>query len=361
MAGYGYALIFHRKFQDFQFRYTSQMFMNMHFLFKDYTEKILNYFEERRDANHLSQLLMYPTTANIKQECLNAFTERIKKEEKVEENTLKAFFEVPPAGKNFAYSIERQHPDKFRPLQSLLRREIKNPSPTNVELLAWLIDFKPRPFHAAKKVFEGYNETDKSVQEENEIHIGETKLNKSIIEPESISVNLPVKLSRLTEELEKSQGAFISENSSKLTFLQKFKKAVVVSLIAAGCWGSVYLIRRHEQIWRSSYESMYTGCMYWANDHFEITRCDEGKDGKVLFPLNKSLIRNFQRITREDTITERSIDVVHYISINNKKEYYTTGGNHPVYITRYLRPLSRYIFDKYLAKKKTPDADTLTK
>ncbi|MEI9956932.1 MAG: hypothetical protein WDM90_11665 [Ferruginibacter sp.] len=41
---------------------------------------------------------MHPTTANIRQECFNVYNERIKRGEE-EQNTLRAFFGVPPVGK----------------------------------------------------------------------------------------------------------------------------------------------------------------------------------------------------------------------------------------------------------------------
>ena len=64
----------------------------MQLLFIDYTNLVIKAYEEKRDADQLSRLLLQPTTAGIRQACLNAYNDRVGKGENVEENTLKGFF-----------------------------------------------------------------------------------------------------------------------------------------------------------------------------------------------------------------------------------------------------------------------------
>lgn len=123
----------------------------MPLLFQDYTELVVKAYEDARVAGRLSPLLVQPTTVSIRQECMNMYSERLEKGERVETHTLQGFFRTLPEGKKFAGVIEACSPDRFRPLQGLMKREVGKPKLVNVELLAWLIDFKPRPFSKAQQ------------------------------------------------------------------------------------------------------------------------------------------------------------------------------------------------------------------
>ncbi|MCX6318697.1 MAG: hypothetical protein NTW29_15555 [Bacteroidetes bacterium] len=335
----------------------------MHFLFKDYAEQILKSFEEKRDANQLSQLLMHPTTANLRQEFLNVYRERVNKGEREEENTLRSFFGIPPAGKTFAFLIERENADKFRPIQSLIKREIKNPSLVNVELVAWLIDFRPRPFNEAKKFFEketepvnpGSSTMEKPDDTATQLN-NETTPEKPAPAPLLIAGNeRSISISIIIDP----PGTVQTVKEKTVKSYSKLKSAIVFCLFLAIMLGVVYLISRQEKFGELPYGSMYTGCMYWAGEEYVAVPCNEEKRGRLFLPLDPKRIKNFKRIMMEDTITERSINVVFYISMNNIREYYTMGGHHPLDITRNLRPLSRHIYDKYLAKKETAGKDSM--
>lgn len=97
-------------------------------------------------------------------------------------------------------------------------------------------------------------------------------------------------------------------------------------------------------------------CMYWTGDHYEKIDCDAGINGKNL--LNEERWKNFRKITNPDTITAWSIGKLYYLKTNNAMEYFTAGGKHPVYVTRTLKVLSQYMFDKHLLKNRPPATDS---
>jgi hypothetical protein len=342
----------------------------MPLLFIDYTNLVVKAYEEKRDANQLSQLLMHPTNANIRQECLNVYTERIKRGEE-EVNTLRAFFGVPPVGKNFSYVIERYNADKFRPLQNLIKREIKNPAVITVELLAWLIDFTPRPLGNAQRKLSNTNETTGAVSliPGSESHAEEDRIETNVVEIKEV---LPYKNATSVEDLSQSVGDKIStirnEDASKLS-QKNLKKSsqktslkipVFIILITSILFGGIYFVQQHERSGNTAFGNATNGCMYWANDHYEKVPCNEQPKGRLILPLNEEKWKNFKKITREDTITEWSIGKVYYIKDSNTIKCYTEGGSYPEDVNRNLRPLSRYIFDKYLRKKEIPGKDSLT-
>lgn len=342
----------------------------MQFLFKDYTDLVVKTYEEKRDANLLSQLLMHPTSANLRQECLNVYAERIKRGEKEEENTLKAFFGIPPAGRNFGHIIERHNPDKFRPLQSLIKREIKNPGLVTVELLAWLINFTPRPLGHAQRIFANTNEANNPVNLITDNSEGKLEPDCAELNVGGIKEAIPGTNTVNTEKLLRNgeDKTSITDNEGVGNRLAKTLKgnsqnnrrktaALIVLIIAIFFSGMYFLL--HEKLRGAFLGNVNTGCMYWAGDHYEQLPCNEKRSDRFKVPLDSEKMKNFKKITKEDTITEKSIGMIYYIRIGGNTEYYTTGGNHPVYVTRSLKVLSRYMFETHLRKKEAPDKNFL--
>ena len=96
------------------------------------------------------------------------------------------------------------------------------------------------------------------------------------------------------------------------------------------------------------------GCIVLADDHYERVSCNEQKKGVLTPPFDADKMQNFRKITDEDTITEKSIWKLYYVSINSKREYYTSGGNHPIYNHRVLRVLSKHIYETHPKKLNSP-------
>ncbi|MEJ0104203.1 MAG: hypothetical protein WDO19_17275 [Bacteroidota bacterium] len=311
----------------------------------DYIILVIEAYKKRLKDNELSPLLATLTRANIRQECLNVYTERIKKGEKEETNTLRAFFGVPPAGKNFGYLIEKCNLDKFRPLESLIKKRINNPGMANIELLAWLIDFRLRPYVFGMDVILNDEELailGKRIDDPDNNKESKSKDTKSSLKNETEKNELPNRKDFNLPPLAVS----IKKN--------KLRMASVIFLIAAICLGSMYIIWQLEGPKQMVLGNVNTGCMYWAGDHYEEMPCNEERKDRLKLPMDLEKMKGFKRIMREDTITEKSIGKVYYIRINGTREYYTAGGNHPVDVTRTLHQLTTYIFDKYLNKREIP-------
>lgn len=320
----------------------------MPLLFKDYTNLVLKAYEEKRNANLLSQLLIHPTAASIKQECINVYRERLDRGERIEENTLRAFFGILPEGKNYGNLIEWQSLGKFKSIQKLLKKEVENPSSANVELLAWLIDFNPRPLSQAQIMFRNTNETNipisplsdndegKLEQSQSETDSAEIKkilLDEKIEDTKNLSQNEIGKTSIKDEE-------YVTLGAKTPTQNRILKMATATSLVLVTVLGGGYMLGKNDT-------NNNTGCMYWAVDHYEPVSCNEKGKG-LLVPFDQEKIKSFRKIMRKDTITEWSIGKLYYIKNNNDIECYTEGGNYPLDITRTLKVLSQHMFDTYL-------------
>lgn len=105
-----------------------------------YKNEILEKYK-REKGGEMNCYLQEPTRKQIKEACLWLLNRR---KEKYDESILNRFFQFEE-GENKAYAIERIHGDKFKPIINFLTGETKSTTPANLELIAWLIDFKPRP------------------------------------------------------------------------------------------------------------------------------------------------------------------------------------------------------------------------
>jgi len=143
--------------------------------------------------------------------------------------------------------------------------------------------------------------------------------------------------------------------SAKKEKNKKRRNVIIISLIGVLCVGGFYFIWNNERSNQMTLGNLNTGCMYWANDHYEAMPCNEEPKSGLKLPMDIKKIKSFKRILKEDTITERSIGNVHYLRIDKRIEYYTAGGNHPVDVTRVLKPLTSYMFEKHLLKQENAD------
>lgn len=326
----------------------------MPLLFKDYTNLILLAYDERRNDNRLSRLLMDPTTANIRQECLNVHNERIKKGQ-IEEDILRAFFGVPPAGKNFDYVIEKHHADKFRPLRSLIKKKVKNPSLITVELLAWLLDFTPRPLAYAQKILATTSDllvTGENIK--NSFEIDKAATNAQEIEKHILGSRedlMPVIHN-------KKEGVFFS-NFFKGYSQRKKLMGLSIGLGIAICLGLMYIFLQNKGAAKMAMGNSIYVCVYWSGDHYEEVACNESPKDRHILTMDAAKVKSFRRITRTDTITEWSIGRIYYIKDNNNIKYYTEAGRYPEDVNRSLKVLSPGIFQKYILKKEVVGKDSL--
>ncbi len=105
-----------------------------------YMNEILEKYRNEK-GGEMSSYLLEPTRKQIKEACLWLIDRR---KEKYDERILNRFFKFKE-GENKMYAIERVKGDKFKPVVNFLTGETKSTTPANLELISWLIDFKPRP------------------------------------------------------------------------------------------------------------------------------------------------------------------------------------------------------------------------
>ncbi len=118
-----------------------------------YRNEILEKYRKEK-GGEMNSYLQEPTRKQIKEACLWLLDRR---NEKYDEYILNRFFQFKE-GENKLQVIERVKGDKFKPIVNFLNGETKSTTTANLELISWLIDFKPRPLSMYLKTKQENNE-----------------------------------------------------------------------------------------------------------------------------------------------------------------------------------------------------------
>lgn len=233
---------------------------------------------------------------------------------------------------------------KFKAIESFLVGVNKKTSPQNLNLIAILIDFSPRPFYEFHKsgYFEIQEETNKWPEtdktREEEIH-GIKELAKE-------------KFQEKTEKETHSKAlisfeSIVSPVKTNPT-LDFFNNHKILSITGAlifflSCFLSVKTLTKENQ------------CMTWKKDHFEEIACDEiiEEGTGIVVPKDDYLIQNFKKIVPCDTTTyfRNGKPCVWYgKSPDGEYEYFTAPGQHPL-TDKSLDEITEYMIKKHLSGK----------
>ena len=342
----------------------------MRLTYLDYTNLVMAAYKRMLQNGELSPLLATITRGNIRQQCLNVYKERTQNGESEERNVLEAFFGVPPEGKNFALLIEFFDLDKFRQIEKLLKKGLKNPGVEDIELLAWLINFPHRPYGREvlldTEELKAINTTgnqrggvkpkgEELKEDENEI-IGEEELTSSPDpggHPESINPEdeiEPVQQKQGYQNIEGNTNGKTQPVMAGIGIISGKKWLVPGSILGFLAVSLVFIFWQPDKN-QTVVKGNNTSCMYWTGDHYEETPCDLPQAGRLVIKFDKEKKDKFKRILRVDTITEWSVNKIFYIQNNGVYELYTAGGKHPIDTTRYLRKLSQTVFNNQFGNR----------
>lgn len=299
-------------------------------VYGDYKRFIFAMYEAKRANGTLSQLLRHPTAANIRTQCLIVYKQGLNPKDA---GCLTAFFETVPDGSTFLRVIERFPRDRFTPLVNFLRNPNIETDRTNLELLAWLIDFKPRPHEVGMRV--DVEEIKRTIEREQLLGTSNTG-RESPSGPD--------------EDIDKDKADSGSKNRPS-SF--QWTKYLLFGVLGIGVILSVYFLVSLQE--KSTVKD--GACMFWAADHYESIPCQTMGDTLVV-PLDSLRLANFRKITRPDTITRYSIGKLWYILIDGGIEFYTMGGRHPMERKKKLRPVSNTIYEnRIMPLKSSPPLD----
>lgn len=346
------------------------------FTIEDYKEAIIAKYE--KDINNpVSDGPISLGQAYLRDFCWEKF------EGGLSQNDLKVFasffgFEFDPVRRN----LFKDHTDRFRPIGTFLKRQTDLTSRDAVNLTAILVDFQHRPFRkfqekgiinylqhpedavVTEPLVKKNEDADEVKEEDNNKHEDINSVEESpadnLIEENQIKVFADIKPDlNKTQESEKLEQVEVMTIVSEvpipnqferikkifLFLLYKLKNAAIATILIFGLVITVIY-----------FAFFKNDCMQWSEDHYEIVDCTS-KDEVILneiIPLNKNLL-DFRKLKACDTTTcfmENGEAFVWYSKTANGIDFFNDNGNgkHPV-TKGALRPVTRYIFNKYLKDK----------
>lgn len=327
----------------------------------EFQSQVLKHYQEKRASDQLDFASPKPTTAKIKRGCEEALANRF---DTRDEPFLRSYFK-PKEGQRLDLAIQHFPIDRFRPLNYYLRDHSKNPDFKHIKLLAWLIDFPSRPYRSS---YENHMEASELevVQPpvistaEPEIHAtddGQVKTepfdalpdNTTQVDDAPPKVDDEVNISEIEETSDEENDSQIDRRSEKHWKDWYYPVAVILSV-----WLGVRVV---EGIRGKTLDTRpliavpvigQKGCVVWNEDHYEPSGCSSRVNIVARFQLDTATIRQLRRVTLPDTITRNSIKKLWYAKIDGQIEYFTAPGFHPLHPDRVLKPLTLYMYNKYV-------------
>jgi hypothetical protein len=275
---------------------------------KEYRELVLADYDRKLAAGMLPPELMSPTPGGIKAEtakaCERGYTTR-------DELLLRSFFNKRDTPAAYRIAIQNSPAELFKPLNNFLKDRSIQTSFKNVELLAWLIDYKQRPFHSDLRIDQRADDMGGPLEQGTRPAISAS----------------PVQV----------------EPAAGRTIKRKKKIYVYLSLgLVMGLIGYLVISRNNHR------PTGQEGCMIWNADHYQPVECRDKTMKTAVYPLDPLLVDNFKKIMRPDTLTPRSIGKVWYAKYHGRVEFFTWKGYYPLDTNRRLLPMSDHILEKYV-------------
>lgn len=335
----------------------------------DYLKAILAAYDYKKADGTLPLNLSHPTPGNLRNECIIVHRERYIDGD---EQTLRSFFGATDKQNGFSRNIDNSRADEFRQLTKILRKEpddpgLKKPGQKYIELLAWLIDFNPRPstlYYQQKNNNKTTNHSDSLVPTEEEPD------GQNSGEPQITGYNTDETSEQKTGELQvidhgtdetgrqKSDAGSSDENGGdkdKETNPEKPVRRIPIYTVAISCIALFLLAGATFFFWKKKPDIALNPllisqkCMYWTGDHYEAVDCNEKVSDAPIVSLDVQKLTNFKKITSPDTLTKDALGKVWYTKIAGQHQFFTASGVHPLDTQKKLRPLSRYILSNHVS------------
>lgn len=273
--------------------------------FQAYKDDVVAAFISKQTHEPDQDWLIRPTRARLKQRCLQLASAELKPGD---ESILREFFEIEGRGVRYRDAIDVWNAEDFKTLEIFLKKPETQPAEKNVQLLAWLIQFEPRPFAEYQKGL-----TDRPVNEERN-------------REKTDHAETP-------NEVEDSK----KERDNKVWPVRESAKSRWKQIAAGG--GVLLTILAAWYIYRSDDNK----CMYWNGEHYVATACTVPRLDTPIVPLDPARLRGFRQLRHLDTLTSYAVDRFWYAQKGKHVDVFTGPGVHPVYPDRRLKLVKDYV------------------
>ncbi len=277
----------------------------------DYKKAIKVKFENEKLGSN-ADFCLNPSPANFKKWCCLVFESKL---DLVDEEIFKKFFNWNEIEDKYQ-KIKSFDIDKFRPFQNFLTKNTEISQLESLNLIAVLIDFKPRPF-------------------------AKFRMNNLDIEVSKKGSNFTI-LEKITKS--KPEKSINLEDKTQPFLVNFYFRTIVFFIFITMVLGFI--------IYRNLSEKK---CMIWNSNHYISIDCDNLKQGIIQnnpIALDPNDLENFKKInvTKLTVFFKNGQPCVWYgKSFSGKYEFFTSCGLHPE-TGKTLKPISKYIIDKYVVE-----------
>lgn len=325
---------------------------------EDYQIAIKAKYEEVRSIDKTG-FLYNPTPSGLRNLCLELLNS-------LDNNDKEAYDRFFTLKDGEAYKqIENFEISRFKPLCTFLKGATLTKSPKNLNLLAVLVDLKPRPFLKFSK-----NENYPLQKSANTYEIDDIKSTDTIVSEPIIVVygNNEIKVQAEPANIEVEENTTKDEEKVNNEKNSSSPNPVESSYVPAERRNNVFTLNINRInlvlfivviisivfIFKTNFFNE-EGCMVWKEDHWEAISCDTEVKSFADMPivhLDKETLERQRKIIATDTTTyfKNGKPVVwYYKRPDDTIEYFSYPGLHPVRdIT--LKPISQHIIYKYVIK-----------
>jgi len=282
--------------------------------------------------------------------------------------------------------------DDFKAIINFLNFEKSMRKEENINILAWLINFEPRPYKP-EHIYAPTNNHDvvnkvapnwdnwvvfppvKPKQEQGNF-IKETELilvEDSLVQKEDKGTSFQnagngesggygssekvqetntTAIQTVQTPPQKTQEKLLRNRKFTWT-AAKIKSATIACILLVAASLTTYLSTTNET--GKIVNPILTGkeqCMYWTGENYRPILCNQKIENTPIIALDPQQLSGLKKITQPDTLTRYSINKVGYAKLGQKDiEFYTTTGNHPTIYNKRILPMTAYILNKYIVNK----------
>lgn len=317
-----------------------------------YKEAIRNKFRIERVEGKHSHYLNNPSQALLRDLCWDIFSSNPKTDDL---SVYRNFFRTEFKSEE---DTSTTYTNKFKKVGGFYKGDKEPANISTVDLAAILVDFHPRPFNKFKKEID--EEEMKLINELRDTNFTSKEASSNeLIEETQIKgfadVQPDLNKHEVDKDLKQVEDMTIVSKPVSINSIERIKKTILVFLYKIKNTAIATLLIFSLIITVIYFAFFKNDCMQWSEDHYEIVDCSSKNDENLneIIPLDKDLL-DFRKLKACDTTNcfKKNGDAFIWYTKTpgGGIDFFNDHGRHPEN-KRPLRPVSHYIYNRYLKGK----------
>lgn len=323
-------------------------------MMEDYQDAVFAAYQKKLEKEGRAFALYNPTGTRIRKACLKIYEfQHTPKDVDI----LATYFNVDKLGADFKQILSKSVADDYRALSNHLKGITGSTDEKNSDLLAWLIDFQPRPS------FVYYNNpSPNETVEPGPLEESEDNIKQHTDHSDQGDVPIEKKDSEFREESPEKEGKTDQTGQSKQESPEPKNPALPKRLIFIAVTLTLTATSSFFLLWKDNLSAspiktmLNQPCMHWTGERYQLIDCNSEDSSTPIVAADTFKLAHMRKITRPDTLTRNALGKVWYVKIKiDSAEFYTDSGDYPLDTSKRLLPitpymLNKYVFDKYAVK-----------